>query len=38
MIEARYLEIGGALGFVEIVTPDARSGNVLDATDRKSVV
>lgn len=24
MIESRYLEIGGALGFVEIVTPDRR--------------
>ncbi|AYA24344.1 Pimeloyl-ACP methyl ester carboxylesterase [Rhodococcus rhodochrous J3] len=38
MIEARYLEIGGALGFVEIVTPDARSGNALDATDLPTVL
>lgn len=30
MIEARYLDIGGALGFVEIVTPDRHGNNHRD--------
>ncbi|MFX1758714.1 alpha/beta fold hydrolase [Rhodococcus sp. As11] len=38
MIEARYLEIGGALGFVEIVTPDAHSGNGVDAAELPTVL
>lgn len=37
MIEARYLDIDGALGFVEIVTPEGTpAADTLP--DRKSVV
>lgn len=38
MIEARYLELGGALGFVEIVTPDRDTAALPDSAPLPTVL